>query len=40
VPLKAAGLEAKVEARFGNEMVGKVDTRWDLSTPLEEIVKR
>lgn len=38
VPLKAAGLDAKVEAKFGDEMVGKVDTRWDLSTPLEDIV--
>lgn len=40
VPLKAAGLDAKVEAKFGDEMVGKVDTRWDLSTPLEEIMRQ
>lgn len=40
VPLKAAGLDAKVEAKFGDEMVGPVDTRWDLSTPLEEIVRQ
>lgn len=40
VPLKAAGISAKVEAKFGDELVGKVDTRWDLSTPLEEIMKR
>jgi Protein of unknown function (DUF4230) len=40
VPLKAAGIEARVEAKFGDEMVGKVDTRWDLSTPLEEIVRK
>ncbi len=38
VPLKAAGIEARIEAKFGDEMVGKVDTRWDESTPLEEIV--
>jgi hypothetical protein len=40
VPLKAAGIDAKIEAKFGDEMVGKVDTRWDLSTPLEEIVRQ
>jgi hypothetical protein len=40
VPLKAAGIDTKVEAKFGDEMVGKVDTRWDLSTPLEEIVRQ
>ena len=39
VPLKAAGIGAKVEAKFGDELVGKVDTRWDVSTPLEEIVR-
>jgi Protein of unknown function (DUF4230) len=38
VPLKAAGINARVDAKFGDEMVGKVDTRWDYSTPLEEIV--
>jgi hypothetical protein len=38
VPLKAAGINAKVEAKYGDELVGKVDTRWDLSTPLEEIM--
>jgi Protein of unknown function (DUF4230) len=38
VPLKAAGITAKVDAKFGDEMVGKVDTRWDLSTPIEEII--
>jgi hypothetical protein len=40
VPLRAAGIDAKVEAKFGDEMVGKVDTRWDESTPLVEIVRR
>lgn len=40
IPLKAAGISAKVEAKFGDELVGKVDTRWDVSTPLEEILKR
>jgi hypothetical protein len=38
VPLKAAGISARVEAKYGDELVGKVDTRWDLSTPLEEII--
>jgi hypothetical protein len=40
VPLKAAGINARVEAKYGDELVGKVDTRWDLSTPLEEIMRR
>jgi Protein of unknown function (DUF4230) len=40
VPLKAAGLDAKVDAKFGDELVGKVDTRWDVSTPLEEIMRQ
>lgn len=38
VPMRAAGMQVKVDAKFGNELVGKVDTRWDYSTPLEEIV--
>jgi hypothetical protein len=40
VPLKAAGIDAKVEAKYGDELVGKVNTRWDYSTPLEEIMRR
>jgi Protein of unknown function (DUF4230) len=40
VPLKAAGIAAKVEAKYGDELVGKVDTRWDYSTPLEEIMRK
>jgi hypothetical protein len=39
VPLKAAGIDVTVEAKFADEMVGKVDTRWDESTPLEEILR-
>jgi Protein of unknown function (DUF4230) len=39
VPLKAAGIAAKVDAQFGDEMVGKVDTRWDYSTPIRDIVR-
>ena len=39
VPLRAAGLDAKVEAYFADEMGGNVTTRWDESTPLNEIVK-
>lgn len=38
-PLRAAGLDAKVEAYFADELGGDVTTRWDESTPLEEIVK-
>lgn len=40
VPLRAAGLDAKVEAYFGDELGGDVTTRWDESTPLSEIVKQ
>jgi hypothetical protein len=40
VPMKAAGIDAKVEAKYGSELVGKVDTRWDYSTPLEEIMRK
>lgn len=40
VPMKAAGMDVRVEAKYGSEMVGKVDTRWDYSTPLEEIMRR
>ena len=39
VPLRAAGLDAKVEAYFADEMGGNVTTRWDESTPLNKIVK-
>jgi Protein of unknown function (DUF4230) len=38
-PLRAAGVEAKVEAYFADELGGNVTTRWDESTPLEQIVK-
>ncbi len=38
-PLRAAGLDAEVEAYFADELGGDVTTRWDESTPLEEIVK-
>lgn len=40
VPLRAAGLDAKVEAYFADEIGGNVTTRWDESTPLSEIVKQ
>ncbi len=39
VPLRAAGLDAKVEAYFADELGGNVTTRWDESKPLSEIVK-
>lgn len=37
-PLRAVGLNAKVETYFADEIGGDVSTRWDESTPLEEIV--
>lgn len=40
VPLRAAGLDAKVEAYFADELGGNVTTRWDESTPLSEIAKQ
>jgi hypothetical protein len=39
VPLRAAGLDAKVESYFADELGGNITTRWDESTPLSEIVK-
>lgn len=39
VPLRAAGIDAKVEAYFDDELGGDVSTRWDKSTPLSEIVQ-
>jgi Protein of unknown function (DUF4230) len=39
VPLRAAGLDARVTAFFADEQGGNVTTRWDESTPLSEIVK-
>ena len=39
VPLRAAGLDAKVSAFFADEQGGNVTTKWDESTPLSEIVK-
>lgn len=36
-PLRAVGLNAKVEAYFADEIGGQVSTRWDESTPLEQI---
>lgn len=40
VPLRAAGLDAKVETYFADELGGNVTTRWDESTPLSEIAKQ
>jgi hypothetical protein len=40
VPLKAAGINAKVDAKYGDEMVRKSNVEWDLSTPLEEIMRK
>jgi hypothetical protein len=38
VPLRAAGLDAKVTAFFADEQGGNITTRWDESAPLSEIV--
>jgi Protein of unknown function (DUF4230) len=38
-PLRAAGINAKVEAYFADELGGNVTTRWDESTPLSKIVR-
>ena len=38
VPLRAAGMDAKVQAFFADELGGRVTTRWDYSKPLSEIV--
>lgn len=40
VPLRAAGMDAKVTAFFADEQGRGVTTRWDESTPLSEIVGR
>ena len=37
-PLRAVGLEAKVETYFADELGGNITTRWDESTPLSKIV--
>jgi hypothetical protein len=39
-PLRAAGIEAKTEAFFGDELGGKVTTQWDLSRPIRDIIGR
>jgi Protein of unknown function (DUF4230) len=39
-PLRAAGIEAKVLAFSADEPRQKVTTRWDVSTPLSEIVRK
>ncbi|MGL5837803.1 MAG: DUF4230 domain-containing protein [Sphingorhabdus sp.] len=39
-PLRAVGVEAKVEAYFADELGTNTTTRWDESTPLEEIVAK
>jgi Protein of unknown function (DUF4230) len=36
VPLRAAGMDANVEAFFADEQGGKVTTRWDYSKPIGE----
>jgi Protein of unknown function (DUF4230) len=39
-PLRAAGIEARVVAFHADEPREKVNTRWDVSTPLEEIMRK
>ena len=38
-PLRAVGLNAKVETYFADEIGGQVSTRWDESTPIEQVVR-
>ncbi|MGB5076965.1 MAG: DUF4230 domain-containing protein [Sphingorhabdus sp.] len=38
-PLRAVGIDAKVESFFADEQGGNVTTRWDYSTPLREVGK-
>jgi hypothetical protein len=40
VPMRAAGVDAKVQVFFADEKGGDVTTRWDASTPLKEIMAR
>ena len=38
VPLRAAGMDAKVQAFFADEQGGEVTTRWDYSKPIGEVL--
>lgn len=38
-PLRAAGIDAKVETFFADEMGADVTTRWDYSRPIREILR-
>ncbi len=40
VPLRAAGMDAKVQAFFADEQGGKVTTRWDYSNPIGDVITR
>ncbi len=40
VPMRAAGVEANVQAFFADEQGGNVTTRWDTSTPISEIMAK
>ena len=40
IPMRAAGLDANVQTFFADEKGGNVTTRWDLSTPISEIMAR
>lgn len=40
VPMRAAGMDVKVEAFFADEIGGNVTTRWDTSTPIEQIMAK
>ena len=39
LPLRAAGLDAKVEAFFPSERRGRNDTEWDLSRSIEDVLR-
>ncbi len=40
IPMRAAGVDANVQTFFADEKGGNVTTRWDLSTPISEIMAR
>ncbi len=40
VPMRAAGMDVNVQTFFADEQGGNVTTRWDVSTPIEQIMKK
>jgi 3-deoxy-D-manno-octulosonic acid (KDO) 8-phosphate synthase len=39
-PLRAAGIEVKVDSFFADEERDPATTRWDVSTPLKDIMTK